>query len=173
MSGTSSQPRRTTGLERIALAAVLLLVATALVLGFSSWRRSTRERWARADTLPAIQRLLDAEDFPGAFRLAEKVRPLLADDPAFDRLWLDLTQLRLPLQTDPPGAQASWRLCGEPETAAWRPLGTTPITAAELPPACLRLRLEKPGFEPVEAALAAFNEAGQRPVRLLARDPAR
>lgn len=172
MSGTTNQPRPSAGLERIALAAVLVLVATALALGFSSWRRSTRERWARADTLPAIQRLVAAEDFPAAFRLAEQVRPLLAGDPAFDRLWLDLTRLRAPLQSDPPGAQVSWRLCGEPETA-WRTLGTTPIAATEFPPACLRLRFEKPGFEPVEAALTALNATAPRPVRLLARDPGR
>ena len=45
-----------------------------------------------ARPLPEIQRLIDADEITRAFRLAEKARPVLAGDPQFEKLWLDLTQ---------------------------------------------------------------------------------
>ena len=168
LAAETGSARKASSLERVALAAVLVLMATVVGLGLWSWRRSARERWARADTLPTIQRLLDADDFMGAFRLAEKVKPVLAGDPAFDRLWLDLTLQKTPLQTDPPGAQVAFKAYSEPD-AEWRVLGTTPIAAVELPRAYLRFRFEKPGYEPVEVAFAAIGIGHHAAFRLVPR----
>ena len=73
-----------------------------------AWRRAVHERWARREALPEIQRLSESDQIMDAFRLAEKVRPVLAGDPDFDKLWLDLSaDAPLSVRTEPAGAEVS------------------------------------------------------------------
>ena len=146
--------------------AVLVLVVTAVAAGgVWTWRRGAAERWARRDALPEIQRLVEADDRLGAFRLAEKARPLLAGDPAFERSWLDITIAPLSLRSEPAGAQVSVKPYSEPD-APWRDLGKTPLEGVQLPLALFRFRFEKPGYAPVELAFAPGRLSRQEPVHL-------
>ena len=148
------------------LAALAALLVVAAVIGLWAWRREARERWARREALPQMQRLMDADDLMGAFRVAESVKPVLAGDPAFDRLWRDLVLQPIAVKTEPAGAEVSVKPYVEPD-APWRRLGTTPLERLELPRAYLRFRIEKPGFAPVDLAATAIQLGRERPFRLV------
>ncbi len=150
------------------------LVVLLALAGLGAWalRRAARERWARREALPEIQRLSDSDEVMAAFRLAEKVRPILAGDPDFDRVWLDLIQgAPTSVRTEPAGAEVSVKPYTEPDSA-WRKLGLTPVEKVELPRVYSRFRIEKPGYEPVEVAFAPIVMARQPPFRLVPRDEA-
>ncbi|MGQ0720933.1 MAG: bifunctional serine/threonine-protein kinase/formylglycine-generating enzyme family protein [Candidatus Eiseniibacteriota bacterium] len=147
------------------LTLLALLVISLAALGVWTWHRGAQERWARREALPEIQRLIEADDRLGAFRLAEKAQPLLAGDPVFERAWLDITIAPLTLLSEPAGAQVSFKPYSEPD-AAWRELGMTPLEGVQLPFALLRFHLAKSGFAPVELAFSPSRLALQAPVRL-------
>jgi formylglycine-generating enzyme required for sulfatase activity/dienelactone hydrolase len=144
-----------------------LLIAVLAALGAWAWQRSGRDRWARRQALPEIQRLVEADEVMGAFRLAEQVRPILASDPSFQKLWLDVTAgVLASVKTEPKAALVSWKPYSEPD-AAWRRLGETPLEGLELPRTLLRFRIEKPGYVPVELAMAAARITRAPPIRLV------
>jgi predicted Ser/Thr protein kinase len=137
---------------RVAVPAGIAIVALASV-GAWLWARSARiERARRA--LPEIARLA-AEDQPlAAFRLARQVLPDLPEDPEAQRLWESLT-FEYSVDTEPEGAEISWKAYGEPESA-WEALGRTPLRDVRLTsmlgPGRPRWLIRKTGFEPVEIA---------------------
>ena len=149
----------------------LILVAVAAV-GTWAWRRSTRERWARREALPEIQRLIDADEITRGFRLAQKVRPVLGGDPQFEGLWLDLTQgATTVVRSEPTGASVFVKPYSEPD-AEWQKLGETPIEKVALPRVFSRFRIEKPGYAAVEVAFAPGIISRQPPFRLVPNDKA-
>jgi dienelactone hydrolase len=142
-----------------------------VAFGAWAWRRAARERWARREALPQIQRLSESDDIMGAFRLAERVKPVLAGDPEFDRLWRDLVPAPTSARTEPAGAEVFVKPYSEPDTP-WRKLGLTPLEGVGLPRAYTRFRFEKPGYEPVELAFAPLALSRQPPLRLVPREKA-
>ena len=154
------------------LVALGLLIAALAALGAWAWQRAARDRWARREALPEIQRLVDADEALRAFRLAQQVRPALAGDPTFDKLWLDVTPgVRSSVKSQPAGAQVSWKAYAEPE-ADWQKLGETPLEGLELPRILLRFRIDKPGYAPVDLAMTAARLARHPPFRLVPKDAA-
>jgi dienelactone hydrolase/predicted Ser/Thr protein kinase len=133
---------------RVAVPVGFALVAV-LSAGTWLWVRSARiERARRA--LQEVARL-DAEDHnEAAFRLARQVRPYLAGDAEAQRLWESLTY-EYSVDTEPEGADVSWKSYSEPDSA-WEALGRTPIQNVRLTRLWPRWRIQKPGFEPVEIA---------------------
>ena len=137
---------------RVAVPTGLALVAL-LSAGAWLWARSARiERARRA--LPEIARLDAEDDNAAAFRLARQVLPDLAGDAEAERLWESLT-VGYSMDTEPEGADVSWRAYREPE-GAWEALGRTPIQNVRLTSVWgqsrPRWRIQKSGFEPVEIA---------------------
>jgi serine/threonine protein kinase len=67
----------------VAVPATLLIAAVALGL---IWliHRQTRIRWARDVAVPEIRKLADAQQFAGAFRLAQKAEKIIPNEP---QLW--------------------------------------------------------------------------------------
>jgi dienelactone hydrolase len=155
---------------RWAWAAGLVLLLAAASFALWAWRRTTHERWARREALPEIQRLSESDQIMDAFRLAEKVRPVLAGDPDFDKLWLDLGK-PISVRSEPAGAEVSVKPYSEPG-AEWRRLGLTPIEGIVLPGVYSRFRIERPGYEPLELAFFPLRMSRQPPFRLVARDKA-
>jgi len=147
----------------------LILVAVA-ALGTWAWRRSAQERWARREALPEIQKLIDADEITRAFRLAEKARSVLAGDPQFEGLWLDLIQgAPTTVRSEPAGANVSVKPYSEPD-AEWQKIGRTPIENAELPRVFSRFRIEKPRYATVELAFVPMRISRQPPFRLVPED---
>jgi serine/threonine protein kinase/dienelactone hydrolase len=135
---------------RVSVPAGIALLAL-LSAGAWLWVRSARIERARR-VLPEIARLDADDDNVAAFRLARQVLPHLAGDAEAQRLWESLT-FEYSVDTDPPGADVSWKSYGEPESA-WEALGRTPIQNIRLTRQRPRWRIQKPGFEPAEIAPA-------------------
>ncbi len=166
-TGSSAKPRASTALRA---AAIALLVA-AVAFGAWAWRRDLRERTARREAIPEIQRLVDTDDFVEAFRLAETVRPVLKGDPTYDRLWRDITTAPVTIRTEPEGARVSAKPYSGAE-AEWRALGQTPLGGVELPRSYYRFRFEKAGFAPVDVAFPAMTLNRLPPFKLVPKDEA-
>jgi eukaryotic-like serine/threonine-protein kinase len=144
----------------------LILVALA-ALGTWGWRRSAKDRWARREAIPEIQRLIDADEITRAFRLAQKARPLLAGDPQFEAMWLDLIQgATTSVRSAPAGASVLVKPYAEPD-AEWQQIGKTPVEKAELPRVFSRFRIEKAGYAKVEVAFAPGRISSHPPFRLV------
>ena len=131
------------------IAAVLAVAVLGVFLGRAELRAS-RERRARREALPEIERLAQADQIYAAFSLARANASLLSGDPEFDRQWHDLTAVTT-IQTRPPGAEMAVKPYLDPG-AAWDVLGDSPLTDVRLPGAYMRWRVRKPGFETVEGA---------------------
>ena len=149
-----------------------MLVVALAALGTWGWRREAQERWARREAMPEIQRLVDADEITRAFRLAEKARPVLAGDPQFEGLWLDLIQgAPTSITTQPVGAQVSVKAYSEPD-AEWQKIGKTPIEKVDLPRVFSRFRIEKPGHATLDLAFVPARISRHAPFRLVLEDEA-
>ena len=135
--------------------AVLLLVA----IGVGVWQAigMRRGRWARDVAVPEIERLEKTARSLDAVRLARQAEPYAPAEIARTRdAWL-----RLDITTDPDAAQVQIRNyldVGGP----WEPLGATPLRSYPLPQGLYRLRVAKPGYDPLDIAY----QPGRPPIQL-------
>jgi len=127
-----------------------LIVAAAVVLvvvaGASVWLggRVKKQRWARNEVLPEIQRLSDSGDYDAAVRLAREAARYIGGDQHLEELERAIT-FSVMFETDPPGADVfvnSYRVYDRP----WVNLGRAPVEAV-IPIGELRFRASKPGYE--------------------------
>ena len=89
LSGAVQRPPAP-GRRLVWIGVALAGVVAAVFLGRIGLRAS-REREARRVTLPEIERLVQSDQGYAAYTLARRSEPLLAGDPAFDRLWRELS----------------------------------------------------------------------------------
>jgi len=132
---------------------VVVSVLAVAVLGAFLGRevlRASRERRARREALPEVERLVQADQIYAAFSLASRNASLLAGDAGFDRLLRDISRVHT-IRTRPPGAEVAVKAYLEPG-AAWDVLGDSPLPDLRLPFAYLRWQVRKAGFETVEGA---------------------
>jgi eukaryotic-like serine/threonine-protein kinase len=130
----------------IAVAIVALLVAAG---GVAWWaQRNAQARWARQEALPEIIRLADAEKFDEAYRLAQRVRPYLPQDPILVQQ-IKKISARVDITSAPAGADASYRPYGR-TGESWRPMGKTPLLDVSVPDTLLHWRVEMHGHEVAE-----------------------
>src|SRR5206468_8279073 len=98
-------PATATSARRMAVPAVIAIVAVALVAGWFV-KRSADRRMAAREMLPAIERLIERDDYVAAAALAADAERTLGNDPALAALWPRMTDVP-PLATDPPGADVA------------------------------------------------------------------
>ena len=133
------------------LVAVLLLGAVG---GVWRWQSSSRVRWARNVAVPEIQRLIDRDDYDGAYRLAREAMAVLPDDPHLKQIWVDIT-FAATFETNPPGADVA--LKGYLADARdWIPVGRTPLADVRVPFGPLRVHVTKEGLAPIDSESAVF-----------------
>ena len=155
-SGSASELRplgRELRRPRYTVAAVALL-ATLAALGYGSYERSARVRWARQEALPEIERLADAMSGVGgshyawpAFELASEAERAIPGDAVLERLWLRITR-DVTIDSEPSGAQVFVKPYSEPERE-WLDLGPTPVEGFAVPLGFTRVKLEKEGYRAV------------------------
>ena len=150
------------------VAIVAVVIAIAGVAAFAWVRvREGRLRWVRDTAIPEVTRLAGAGDPIGAYRVALRAREIMPNDPQVSSMWEGFTH-RIPITSDPPGAEASIRsLSGKDE--GWIRLGTTPLTG-EIPLGQMRWRFVLAGYEPLEI-VPNPNPAGVSLVRTGAGEP--
>ena len=125
-------------------------VAVALLLslwGTRWYRQQADARWAREEAIPEIARLMDAGEFPAAFRLIRRADRIIPGHPVLQRFH---GNIGMPTRfvTEPPGAIV-FATGFAPEDDDWVRAGTTPFTTTQLPLGYYRLRIEKPGYRTV------------------------
>ena len=157
--GASGGVARTPGVldlmrrPQLAVPAVLLVIGLVMV---AAWyvHRGTRQRWARQQALPEIERLVESSPGSGdlnrwhAFALGREAERWIPNDPLLGRL-RERYSGPVTVHTDPPGA----RVLARPYAAVdevWESLGVTPIDELRVAAGVLQLRIEKAGFEPIE-----------------------
>jgi formylglycine-generating enzyme required for sulfatase activity len=135
--------------SRAGLALVVILLGA---LTASTWVfvRSARARWASDEALPEIQRLIDQREIVAAYRLAREAEPFVARNPEFQRLWVEST-VPVSIRTTPAGARLYITDYRGTEDD-WYFLGISPIEEARIPAQAFRFRVEKAGFQTIEAA---------------------
>jgi eukaryotic-like serine/threonine-protein kinase len=140
--GWLRQPR-----HAVAVAALVALLAFA---GARLFHQDAGLRWVREQAVPEIVRLQDAGDHRGASRLIRRAESIAPDDPTLHQASLR-TAMPLTVTTTPPGAEV-WATGFAPDDENWVRLGTTPFTVSRLPIGFYRVRVRKPGFEPIDAS---------------------
>jgi eukaryotic-like serine/threonine-protein kinase len=135
-------------------AGLALVVALLGAVAASTWIfvRSARARWASDEALPEIQRLIDRRELVAAYRLARDVEPYVANNPEFQRLWRE-SSLPVSIRTTPAGAEVFITDYREAEDD-WDFLGISPIEETRIPAEQFRIRVEKAGFQTIDAASA-------------------
>lgn len=100
-----------------------------------------RERRARTETLPHIQRLIDEGRFLDAWKIAEDVEREIPGDPNLLNLWPKFT-VNASITSEPTGADVFMRAWNA-EDDNWVRVGTTPIDGKRLPRGHLHWKLSK------------------------------
>ena len=127
---------------RVAVVAVVLVLIAVGATWFGA--KAKKARWARNVAVPEIQRLFDAGDRDGAWRLLREIAFVIPGDPLLEQVERGNTLPTL-IESDPAGAEVfvnSYEDLGRP----WIHLGTAPLEAF-LPVTVFRFRIEKPGYE--------------------------
>jgi len=132
----------------IIAAVILVLVAITAVRQISlHW---SQRNWARETALPEIKRLLDAEDYTGAYLLARKAERIIPEDTTL-REYIEKSTTSIDIQSAPPGASVSYRSYTDKDGESIE-LGVTPIKAARVPVGVQRWRIRKAGYQDKEVA---------------------
>ena len=138
-------------------------VAALLVLalfGANEFRaRRAAVRLANSDWLPRIQAFADSGDWESATALARQAQKVIPDSPDLADLWQRFSFL-ISMSSEPSGAKVFRRAYTAPDSA-WEALGTTPIDSVRYPYGLSVVRLELPGYVPVERAMGWTVEANQ------------
>ncbi len=139
-------PRRNPWPRIAAIAVVLVAVS---ISAFWLVGRANKQRWARNEALPEIERLYNSGDSDGAMRLLYEASEIIPDDPYLMQYFNSIA-VPLAIDSDPPGATVYVKGYNHPDRE-WIRLGVTPIenTAVPLP---ARFRIEKEGFATFEGA---------------------
>ena len=151
-------------LRRPAVGIPVALGGLAFVaLSFWYAQRRADIRWAREEALPRIEEMIQSNDawrnLVEPYRLAERAEAVLGEDPQLDALF-EQSSREIDVVTDPPGGNVYMKEYENPDTA-WTFLGVTPLEGIRVPIGIFRWRLEKEGYEPVEAAAATWNVGGE------------
>jgi dienelactone hydrolase len=139
-------------------AAGLVMLAVLGLAGVRWYRHYSQVRWAETQAIPQAARLVDSLRPLAALTLLRQTEAYAPASPELIRLKEDIHLLTGPVETTPPGAEIYITDYSDPqanELSHWEHLGRSPLKGVTLPVAYYRIRAEKSGYEPVEAAWAA------------------
>ena len=150
--------------------AVIVLVAVLTVGLLGGWlvRQQSQARRARETALPEIQRLIEAADFFGVFRLLREAEAHLEDEDVVASLW-EQASVRVSVESNPTEAEVFISKYTQGD-GGWLHLGVTPLKEVRVPNGFLRWRVVKEGYETSETAwfgraqmAFSLSEAGKLP----------
>jgi dienelactone hydrolase/tRNA A-37 threonylcarbamoyl transferase component Bud32 len=147
----------------IPLAAAL---ATIAFLAFWLIGRQAKIRWARGALLPQIEQLIMAEgsgrdNLIDAYKLVQKAEKYIRRDPELAEL-ASKCAVNISIETVPADARISIKKYSAPDSE-WEYLGDSPLNNIRLPMGIFRWKIEKEGYETVQAAAFAYKRDESRP----------
>jgi hypothetical protein len=143
---------------RVLVPAIIVLVAAGVMIG--RWlQRQSKTSWARQVAVPEIVRLLDADDFVGAFALAQEAKRYLPSDPTLDEAWSRIANT-ISVHSEPAGATVSYKEYTDVD-GPWTVLGETPLEEVPFPRGAFRWRISKDGYQTREVARRVLDPVTQ------------
>jgi formylglycine-generating enzyme required for sulfatase activity/dienelactone hydrolase len=110
-------------------------------------------KWALDTAMPEIERLLEKDDYTGAFTLVEQARPFIGDNPRFLALSARALSV-ISFETTPPGALVFLRDYSDLKPR-WEPIGKSPLNQMRVPQGFKRWKITLPEYESAEGAVLA------------------
>lgn len=146
---------REAGPRRWRLAPIAALLLAAVIPAAWFVQKAGAEREARTHGLPALLAMVEAQDcLQAMIKVGELERLLPGERTLGDAR--TLCTVPTTIQSEPGGAEVYLRNYGDPE-APWFHLGTTPMQDTPVPANIYHWRIERPGFETVEAGIHPWN----------------
>ncbi|MCK4824304.1 SUMF1/EgtB/PvdO family nonheme iron enzyme, partial [bacterium] len=142
---------------RFAIPVVVSIILLSIITQWFFDRRA-KIRWAKEEALPEIERIINNSFGPGlapAFTLALEAENIIPDNPKLKEL-LPRCSKHIFIHTEPPGADIYMKDYSDFE-GEWQVLGVSPIDCVRVPQDFLHWKIEKMGYEPVEAADVSFD----------------
>ena len=133
----------------LAVAVALVVIAIVPTAAWFAWR-SSRNRWARNEALPAAGRLAEQVHFHGALRLLREAELYIPDDPQL-KLLRDSISRVTSIHSNPAGAEVFVKDYGD-SSDPWESIGHTPLDHIRIPVGYPRWKIVKPGYRTFEAA---------------------
>jgi hypothetical protein len=164
------------GHKKISPKTALISLFTVFVLVFGSmilinFRDNNKSQWARQTALLEIERLINQEDFKGAYEVALQAEKFIPKDSLLVRLWPRMS-VNASIHSDPPGARVFRRPYRDTK-AEWEYIGITPIDSIRLHRDISAWKMELTGFNTLEF-LRPLNNYGLYdfigPVKLIKSD---
>jgi len=151
---------------RVAVPTAVAFLALAFI-GVRFSKHQAKVRWARNVALPEIERLIGNNDvwrnLGDAYRLAEKVEKVIPHDPRLSKLFSECS-FKINIKTEPPGAQIFMKDYMAP-ASDWTYLSVSPVENIRLPIGIFRWKMEKDGYETIQAAASTWGvDAGRHNV---------
>ncbi len=136
---------------------VILILAGIAYLSYRSIQHNAMVRWAREEALPAVDSLANESRWESAYFLAKTAEPYIRNDPMLIKLWPKFAE-RVSIRTNPSGAQIYLKEYAASDDR-WMCLGRTPLDSVLFPScysyACVRVRIEKDGYLPLDLTVRA------------------
>ncbi len=136
--------------------AMAFCLAAVTIAGAVFWLRNTRVQQAKTKALPEMERFIeqgaltwDYSKARQALQIGQRASRYLNDEPRLKKAMEACSGL-WSIKSDPPGARVRIQPYDDP-SADWEALGQTPMQNLRLARGFYRVRLEKTGYEPVEA----------------------
>jgi eukaryotic-like serine/threonine-protein kinase len=155
-----SLPALLRSLRRPLVALPTAIAFLAIVLA-AVWffNRQAKVRWSREQAIPEIERLVDQNDLPSAYRLAIKADRYTPNDPRLVSYWSNFSE-QVTVNSDPPAANIYRKFYAKPDED-WEYLGKAPVHISRFPYGYSRLRFEKEGFREGDFAVYSGLYFGQ------------
>jgi len=112
--------------------------------------RSSKIKWSREQAIPEIIQLIEEANYAPAYQIALKAEKYIPKDPLLSDLWSKISR-KVSLQTSPPGAYIYMKDYKAVEKD-WEYLGQSPLDSTRIPIGFFQWRIEKEGYQTVEAA---------------------
>ncbi len=135
----------------IAAPAIILVLVFASAAIWSLGNRA-KVRWAKEQAIPEITNFMEAENYGSAFWLALKAKQYIPNDPNLTKLWDEMSRV-VTVHTNPEDAAIhiqEYRSLNDP----WEYIGKSPLTEVRIPLGLFRWKIQKEGFETVEATVS-------------------
>ncbi len=158
-SGNDGRRYKLSGILIPALSGLLIVIILGAVFFY---KRQTKIHWARDEALPEIERLIGENDvwrnLVEPYQLAVKTEAILGKDTILEAL-IHKCSRNIDVLTKPPGVSVYLKEYIHPE-AEWTFLGITPLKSVRVPIGIFRWKLEKKGYDTLQAASSTWDLGG-------------